>query len=34
VNTDEMLPKNIDFFATKQEFEGVHYLDFKDEKEE
>ena len=34
VDTDEVLPKDIGFFATEQEFEGVHYLDFEDEEEE
>ncbi|CZR67102.1 uncharacterized protein PAC_17001 [Phialocephala subalpina] len=34
VDTDEVLPKDIGFFAMEQEFEGVHYLDFEDEEEE
>ena len=34
VDIDEVLPNDIGFFATEQEFEGVHYLDFEDEEEE
>jgi hypothetical protein len=34
VDTNEVLPKDINFFATKQEFKGVHYLDFEDKEEE
>jgi hypothetical protein len=33
VDADEVLPKDIGFFATEQEFEAVHYLDFEDEEE-
>jgi len=34
VDTNDVLPKDVGFFAAEQEFKGVHYLDFEDEDEE
>jgi len=34
VDTEEVLAKDIGFFAKEQEYEEVQYLDFKDEEEE
>lgn len=34
VNTNEVLPKDVGFFAVEQEYEEVHYLDLEDEEEE
>ena len=34
VDTEEVLAKDIGFFAKEQEYEGVQYLDFEDEEED
>jgi len=34
VDTDEVLEKDIGFFATEQEYEGVQYIEFEDDEED